>query len=137
MMQTNEVTAGCQDRFQDRVIVEGIHPQVPMVRIKRGTNVGAKNYLARIIRKDLKRHDMSNVFGNAHPTASFFRGIRRKIRVIQFVIDRFVPAEIEKGANVVSRSVKGLDRNGTMAGGGNVVEQETNIHQAQEPKECR
>jgi hypothetical protein len=108
-----------------------------MVRIKRGTNVRAKNDLVGIIRKYLKRHDMANVLGNAHPTASLFPGIRRKIRVIQFVIDRFVPSKIEKGANVVSRSVKGLDRNGTMAGGGNVVEQETNIHQAQEPKECR
>ncbi len=69
--------------------------------------------------------------------ASLFPGIRREIRVIHFVVDRFIPSKIEKRANVVSRSVKGLDRNGTVAGCGNVVEQETNIHKAQEPKERR
>jgi hypothetical protein len=74
---------------------------------------------------------MANVFGNANPVATAFTGIGRKVRVINHIVDRLVPSEVEQRTDVIGRPRENLDRDGTIKGLRRcVVEKETDIHHA-------
>jgi hypothetical protein len=52
--------------------------------------VGAINNLGSIFSKDLERHHMANVFGDANKETASFTGVGRKATVVKLVVDRFV-----------------------------------------------
>jgi hypothetical protein len=56
---------------------------------------------------------MTNMLSNTNKVTSFLPGIRREGRIIHQVIDRFVPAKLEEGTDIIGGACKDLNRDGT------------------------
>jgi hypothetical protein len=88
-------------------------------------------FLASVLGKYLVGHGVANMPGNTNPVPKVLKGIRRKIRVINHIVDGFILTEIEQGTNVIHRPGKNFNRHITIKILGRCdVEKEANIHQA-------
>jgi hypothetical protein len=81
---------------------------------------------------------MTNMFGNANKVATFFPRIRREGRIIDQVVDRFIPSKLKKGTDFIGGTHENLNRDSTRKSlRGCVVQKEADIHQAEKPEGCR
>jgi len=55
--------------------------------------MGARNNTLGVIDQDLKSHDMADILRKTDKMAVTLTGIRRKVRVIDTVVDRLEPRE--------------------------------------------
>jgi hypothetical protein len=128
------VVAGSNDRGVDG-IVKRVQTKVTSLRINSRPNVRTIKDLPSVISEDLKRHGMTNMFGDANKVATFFPGIRREGRIINQVVDRFIPSKLKKRTDVVGGTRENLNRNSTGKGlRGRIVQKEADIHQAEKPE---
>ena len=56
---------------------------------------------------------MANVFRDANPATTFLSGVRRKMRIINLLVHRFIPMELKQRTDVISGTGKDLDGNFT------------------------
>jgi hypothetical protein len=81
---------------------------------------------------------VANVFGKADKEPMVFARFRRKVRVIDAKVHRFVPYEAEEGADVDGGAVEELEGNAVMEGWrGHVVEDEADVLRGEEPRVFR
>jgi hypothetical protein len=76
------------------------------------TYIRAINDATCIISKDFLGHSMTTMFGNTNPTTTTFFRVRRKRRVVSHKVNRLPPVKAQEGANIGSRSLKNLHRDG-------------------------
>jgi hypothetical protein len=71
-------------------------------------------------------------------SSHIFPKIRREGRIINQVVDRFIPPKLKKGTDVIGRTHENLNRNSTQKSlQGHVVQKEADIHEAEKPEGCR
>ena len=49
---------------------------------------------------DVKGHTVANVFGNANPVAESLSGLGWKVAIVDMIVYRFQPGELENGTDV-------------------------------------
>ena len=74
------------------------------------------------------------MLSNTHKTAGEFTGVRRKIRIVKFVVDRLIPIEPEERADVWCNTDETLKWYTPIKyRGSSMVEEEVHIEKGKEP----
>ena len=76
---------------------------------------------------------MPNMFSDANPKTTLLMRVRRKVGIINLVIDRLIALKLKQGAYIRSRASENLKQDGTIKSlGSSMVEDEADVHQAQQ-----
>jgi hypothetical protein len=132
------VVTRLDDRRKTCVVIKGIKAEITALRVKCRANVRTEYDLVSVISQNFESHGVANMLGDAHKIASALTTVGWKMVVINHVVDGFIPLELQQGTDVIGGTSKNLDGDAAGEGlGRGVIEEETDVHEAQEPQISR